>query len=222
VEREHKISTPDKMTYEEFKTKIIELLTNNQTGLTWTSIKEKLQLPQAVPNNQWVMRLENETGMARRKDGSETFWYMPNKGTVYTIGYEGKSITQFIERLKKIGIEQLVDVREIPLSRKNGFAKNALKKALDDNGIIYKHLPELGSPSEIRHKLHEDWNYDEFFKEYTAYIQNEEPQKALVKLAEFAHMRKTVIMCFEYSVEKCHRRIIKERLISDGFGVVDL
>ena len=50
-------------------------------------------------------------------------------------------------RLKKIGIEQLVDVREIPLSRKNGFAKNALKKALDNNGIIYKHLPELGSPN---------------------------------------------------------------------------
>ena len=50
----------------------------------------------------------------------------------------------------------------------------------------------------------------------------EEPQKALVKLAELGAYGKTVIMCFEYSVEKCHRRIIKERLISDGFGVVDL
>ncbi len=210
------------MTYDEFKTKVINLLTNNQTGLTWTLIKEKLQLPQAVPNNQWVMKLENECGMARRKDCSETFWYMPNKGTTYTIGYEGKSISQFIERLKKFEIKQLVDVREIALSRKNGFAKTSLRKALDDNAIVYKHFPELGSPSEIRHKLHENWDYNLFFKEYTAYIETEEPKKALNILSELAHMRKTVIMCFEYSVEKCHRRILKERLIADGFGVVDL
>ena len=52
---------------------------------------------------------------------------MQNKGTVYTIGYEGKSITQFIRQLKKIGIEQLV-ITEIPLGKKNGFAKTHLKK----------------------------------------------------------------------------------------------
>jgi len=210
------------MTYEEFKIKVIQLLISNQTGLTWTSIKETLELPQTVPNNQWVIRLETETGMARKKDGSETFWYMPDKGTAFTIGYEGKSIIQFIERLKKLGIEQLLDVREIPLSRKNGFAKNALRKALADNGIVYKHLPELGSPSEIRHKLHKDGNYDQFFKDYTAYLDGEEPKQALKILSELAHMRKSVIMCFEYSVKKCHRRILKERLITDGFGVIDL
>jgi uncharacterized protein YeaO (DUF488 family) len=210
------------MTYEEFKTKIIELLTNNQTGLTWTSIKEKLQLPQAVPNNQWVMKLENETGMARKKDVGETFWYLPNKGTVYTIGYEGKSITQFIEKLKKMGIEQLIDVREIALSRKNGFAKTSLRKALDDNGIVYKHLPELGSPSDIRHKLKEDWNYVAFFKDYTKSLERPESQTALVELENLAHMRKSVIMCFEYSVEKCHRKILKEMLMAKGFGAVDI
>ena len=114
-------------------------------------------------------------------------------------------------------------MREIALrSRKNGFAKTALRKTLDDNGIVYKHLPELGSPSEIRHKLHEDGNYDQSFKEYTTYLDAEEPKKVLKNLSELAHMRKSVIMCFEYSVEKCHRRILKDRLIADGFGVVDL
>jgi hypothetical protein len=210
------------MTYEEFKTKIIRLLTENQTGLTWTSIKEKLQLPQAVPNNQWVLRLVNETGMQRRKDVGDTFWYLPNKGVIYTIGYEGKSIKQFITKLKFLSIEQLVDVREIALSRKNGFAKNALKKELEANGIVYKHLPELGSPTPIRHKLWEERNYTQFFKDYASYLETEEPQKALIHLEELAHMRRTVIMCFEYHVDKCHRKIIKERLINDGFGVVDL
>lgn len=210
------------MTYEVFKSKIVELLTKNQTGLTWTAIQEKLTLSQKVPNNRWVRQLENETGLIRRKDDGDTFWYLPNKGVVYTIGYEGKSIKQFIEKLKSINIEQLIDVREIALSRKNGFAKTALRKNLSENGIVYKHFPELGSPSSIRHKLHDEGNYDQFFEEYKSYLQTEEPQKTLANLEELAHMRRTVIMCFEYDVNKCHRKIIKEGLISDGFGVVDL
>lgn len=210
------------MTYEEFKSKILELLINNQTGLTWTAIKERLQLPQTVPNNQWVLRLQNETGLQRRKDEGDTFWYLPNKGVVYTIGYEGKSIKQFITKLKFMSIEQLIDVREIALSRKNGFAKSALRKELEENSIVYKHLPELGSPTPIRHKLWEERNYNQFFKDYSTYIENEEPQKALANLEELAHIRRTVIMCFEYDVSKCHRKIIKEHLTSKGFGVVDL
>ena len=72
MERERKISTSDKMTYEEFKTKIIHLLTDNQTGLTWTSIKEKLQLPQAVPNNQWVLRLSKRNWNGKVEKMKET------------------------------------------------------------------------------------------------------------------------------------------------------
>jgi uncharacterized protein YeaO (DUF488 family) len=212
----------DEMTYEDFKSKIIELLTTNQTGLTWTVIQEKLELPQKVPNNVWVRWLEYETGLMRRKDAGDTFWYLPNKGVTYTIGYEGKSIKEFIEKLTKNKIEQLIDVREIALSRKNGFAKNALRKNLTENGIVYKHLPELGSPSLIRRKLHDEGNYNQFFADYKAYIETEIPQKSLTNLEELAHMRRTVIMCFEFDVNKCHRKIIKEYLLTKEFGVVDL
>lgn len=213
---------PEEMSYEVFKSKIINLLKEHSTGMTWTKIAQVLDLPQTVPNNKWVRRLETETGLCREKDDGDTFWFLPSKGLVYTIGYEGKTITQFIDKLKLMNIEQLIDVREIALSRKNGFAKTALRKALDDNGIVYKHLPELGSPSDIRHKLKEDWNYIAFFKDYTTSLERPESQTALVELENLAHMRKSVIMCFEYSVEKCHRRILKEMLIAKGFGVVDL
>lgn len=175
-----------------------------------------------MPNNQWVRRLENETGLSRRKDKGDTFWFLPNKGVVYTIGYEGKTIEQFVNRLKNIDVQQLIDVRELALSRKNGFAKSALKKTLNDNGILYRHLPELGSPSQIRHKLWQEGDYAQFFKEYASVLEREESRKALADLEDLAHIRRTVIMCFEYDVDKCHRKIIKEHLISNGFGVVDL
>lgn len=83
-------------------------------------------------------------------------------------------------------------------------------------------MPELGSPSDIRHKLKEDWNYVAFFKDYTKSLERPESQTGLVELENLVYMRKSVIMCFEYSVEKCHRKILKEMLMAKGFGVVDI
>jgi hypothetical protein len=91
---------PEEMSYEVFKSKIINLLKENMSGLTWTKIQQILDLPQTVPNNKWVRRLETETGLRREKDGGDTFWFLPTKGLAYTIGYEGKNITQFIKKLK--------------------------------------------------------------------------------------------------------------------------
>lgn len=101
---------PVEMSYEVFKSKIINLLKENVSGLTWTKIQQILDLPQTVPNNMWVRRLESETGLRREKDSGDIFWFLPSKGLVYTIGYEGKNITQFVDKLKLMNIEQLIDV----------------------------------------------------------------------------------------------------------------
>src|SRR5208283_920819 len=90
--------------------------------------------------------------------------------TLYTIGYEGRDIDGFISRLKEFGITRLIDVREIPLSRKRGFSKSALKQKLDDENIEYVHYKALGSPSDIRHKLKVDWDYNYFFEAFTNYL----------------------------------------------------
>lgn len=223
TERGLLISGTEKTPYETFKSKIVELLQSNETGFTWAEIQRKLGFLQVVPNNRWVRRLEKEAGLKRRKHGSDTYWYLSQKGkTVFTIGYEGKSIEEFVGVLKDNKVQQLIDVRELAFSRKNGFAKSALKRALNNNGVIYKHFPELGSPSQIRHRLWKEGNYDLFFKEYTNALGRQESQIALIDLEGLAHVRRTALMCFEQDVEKCHRRIIKEHLVNDGFRVVDL
>ena len=81
-----------------------------------------------------------------------------------TIGYEGRAIDEFIARLKQFNISRLIDVREIPLSRKPGFSKTSLRERLEDEKIEYVHIKALGSPSPIRNKLKTDWDYDYFFK----------------------------------------------------------
>jgi hypothetical protein len=223
TERGLLISGTEKTPYETFKAKTVELLQGNETGFTWAEIQEKLNFPQAVPNNRWVRRMEREAGLKRRKYGNETYWYLSEKGkTIFSIGYEGKSVEQFITILKNNKVQQLIDVRELAFSRINGFAKSALKKALNNNSIIYKHFPELGSPSQLRHRLWEERNYDLFFKEYENVLGRPESQIALGDLEGLAHIRRTAMMCVERDIEKCHRRVIKEHLIKDGFNVVEL
>lgn len=77
----------------------------------------------------------------------------------YLTGYEKQNIDDFVSKLMKNKISILVDVREIPLSRKKGFSKKSLQLKLNEAGIEYLHIKQLGSPKLIRHKLREDKNY---------------------------------------------------------------
>ena len=69
---------------------------------------------------------------------------------LYTIGYEGRDIDEFVSLLKDNRITRLIDVREIPFSRKKGFSKSRLNERLQNENIDYVHIKALGSPSEIR------------------------------------------------------------------------
>ena len=214
------IMPEEEMSYEVFKQKITSLLKENTNGMTWGKIAQILDLPQTVPNDRiGYANLKQKQVYTMKRTMETLFWFLPTRGLIYTIGYEGKDITQFIERLKLVGVEQLIDVREIALSRKNGLAKNALRKSLNDNNMVYKHLPELGSPSDIRHKLHDDWDYVYFFNEYTKYLECTEAKNAMVELENLAHMRKSVIMCFgvfggEVSPKNFERNAFSERFRS--------
>jgi Protein of unknown function, DUF488 len=64
----------------------------------------------------------------------------------YTIGYEGSRVEEFVAALRRAGVVTLIDVRDIPLSRKPGFSKSALAANLAAKGIAYVHLRGLGDP----------------------------------------------------------------------------
>jgi len=212
----------ERVLYEEFKMSIKNLLERYPiNGLSWTQIRDKLNYSQRVPNNKWVKNLEKDAGLIRIKRGKDMVWRLEND-TIYTIGYEGMIIEEFIKKLKNANIQQLIDVREIPLSRKNGFSKTILQEKLKEVGITYKHCSELGSPKRIRHQLHQDWNYEAFFKEYKEIIKDEDVQQKIKDVEKDAKMKKTVLLCFEKDYTKCHRRLIAEELKEQGWMVSHL
>jgi hypothetical protein len=69
---------------------------------------------------------------------------------IFTIGYEGTTVAEFLAALQKAGVERVIDVRALPLSRRPGFSKTALRGALEEAGTEYVHLKALGTPADGR------------------------------------------------------------------------
>ncbi|WP_423792100.1 DUF488 family protein [Methanocaldococcus indicus] len=141
--------------------------------------------------------------------------------TIYTIGYERRSIDEFIKILKDNQIELVIDVREIPLSRKKGFSKNKLKEILTEHGIGYVHLKFLGTPKELRDKLKSGKiSFIEFMDEYLSHL--DKNIESLKELLRYAVEYRSVLMCYEKDWRKCHRSIIAKELGKIDFKVVNL
>jgi uncharacterized protein YeaO (DUF488 family) len=140
---------------------------------------------------------------------------------IYTIGYEGRTLEDFIHILKEHHINVVIDVRELPLSRKKGFSKTALSQALEENDIDYIHMKSLGTPKELRDKFKsKKITFKEFALEYEKYLNTQ--TEALAKLLQCALMNTCVLMCYERDWRVCHRRIIAEQMKMAKFEVVHI
>ena len=69
---------------------------------------------------------------------------------IFTIGYEGATVAEFLDALRTAGVERVIDVRAVPNSRRPGFSKTPLRNALAEAGIDYVHLRPLGTPADGR------------------------------------------------------------------------
>jgi hypothetical protein len=124
---------------------------------------------------------------------------------LFTIGYEGGSFENYLNRLIKHNIRTLVDVRRNPLSRKYGFSKKTLSETTKKLEIEYVHIPELGIASEKRQELNTQSDYDRLFDSYEK-IELRKNKLALDQLADIVTDRKRVaITCFEARACMCHR-----------------
>lgn len=67
--------------------------------------------------------------------------------TIYAIGYEGLTLEQFLERLKANSIERRVDIREAPISRKAGFARQRSAGPSGAQGFLTRASRPSAAPS---------------------------------------------------------------------------
>lgn len=121
-------------------------------------------------------------------------------------------------------IELLVDVRRFPGSRRQPqFSEGALRAALSNQGIDYRHLMDLGGRRTARlpDSPNVGWRV-EAFNAYADHMQSEEFRSALADLESHAAASRTAIMCSEAVPWRCHRRLIADALSARGWNVLDI
>lgn len=131
-----------------------------------------------------------------------------------SVGYERhKNVGQFAELLANSGVERLVDVRELPISRRRGFAKSALSGALALEGVEYVHMRSLGNPKAFRdlYKSGKPAQGEAAFRKLLL----TERTDALRELAELVQEKRSALMCWEDDERICHRHVILQALQSE-------
>ncbi len=132
-----------------------------------------------------------------------------------TIGYEGKTLDEFLDELTAAGVELLIDVRAVAASRRPGFSKTALSGAVRERGIDYIHLRPLGTPRAGRDAARKG-RIAEMHSIFEEQLETPEAQLALEQAHDAASERHAALLCFERDAACCHRRVVAERLQPRG------
>lgn len=129
--------------------------------------------------------------------------------TVFTIGYEGSEVDHFLATLVAADISHVIDIRDVPASRKRGFSKSALALALESRGIAYTHLKALGDPKPGREAMRRG-DYAAFLEIYNDHIQQPAAQVALGEAVVIALAEPSVLLCYERDPKHCHRTLVAD------------
>jgi len=145
------------------------------------------------------------------------------KNRLYTIGYEQRHVDETLDRLIEVGVKVLLDVRELPQSRKRGFSKTALAAASAGRGIEYHHVRALGSPRELRHTLRRTGDFEAFARGYLLHLRSQ--LDSVREMQQLVYRQTCCLLCFEKDARECHRQFIAsaiKALGQNGLEIVHL
>lgn len=136
----------------------------------------------------------------------------PPEPFVFTAGYTGVSVDQLIEALLENGVQRVVDVRELPLSRRAGFSKTGLAARLAVDSIGYTHLRPLGSPRDARKRFMSDHDWPTFATAVHERLTSPAAVEALEQLAELVAAERCCLLCTCPVPDRCHRSLVTDAL----------
>ena len=129
---------------------------------------------------------------------------------LHTIGYEGRTPDELVAILRHNRVIRVIDVRQMPLSRKPGFSKSTLSAYLESHGIEYVGFPRLGVPPSIRKPYKQSGDFARLKREYLAYLRTQGSE--IERLRGLAAEGGRALLCFERDPAKCHRSLLAEDL----------
>ncbi len=139
---------------------------------------------------------------------------------IFTIGYEAATMGDFLAALKSAGVERVIDVRALPLSRRPGFSRTPLRGALEEAGVEYVHLKALGTPAAGRDAARKG-RHDELKRIYAGQLELPEAIAQSAQMLELAAEKPSALLCFEREPAVCHRTLLLAAVAPDA-EIVDL
>ena len=131
---------------------------------------------------------------------------------LFTIGYQGKDLPEFLGCLKTHAVNIVADIRANPYSRNRDYSQKNLMQALNNEGIQYLHFKTLGSPAELRREVAETGDYEHFFHENDKHLAG---QTTTLNLLSNLVIDNTIcLLCMEADHNICHRRAVADKLVS--------
>lgn len=137
---------------------------------------------------------------------------------IFTVGHSTHPLDEFAALLDRHGIRAVADVRRAPYSRRHPqFNREPLAAALEERGVGYRHLEDLGGRRQRRPgSPNGGWEHPAF-QGYADYALTEPFARALEELKQLDGP--AAVMCAEALWWRCHRRLIADRLTAQGVTV---
>lgn len=145
------------------------------------------------------------------------------KHTIYTIGHSTRTIEEFMELLFSFDIKILADIRRMPGSRKYPqFDQDQLRKSLEENGIQYVYIEELGGRRKVAPDSKNTTWRNKSFQGYADYMETQSFKRGVTTLEKFALENNTAMMCSEAVWWRCHRSMVSDYLKAKGWEVLHI
>lgn len=134
---------------------------------------------------------------------------------IFTIGYEGATVPEFLAALQRAGVERVIDIRAVPNSRRPGFSKTPLRNALAEAGIDYVHLRALGTPADGRAAARAGQK-DELKRIYAGQLELPEAIAETGKMLDLSREKPSALLCYERDPAACHRTLLLDAVAPDA------
>lgn len=143
---------------------------------------------------------------------------------VFTVGHSTRSIREFLSLLQAYGIQMVVDIRHFPGSKKfPHFGQKRLQNSLARKGIDYVHIVSLGGRRRPDKEITENLAWRNVnFRGYADHMRSKQFKEGLKSLISLAKEKLVVIMCAEAVPWRCHRSLVGDALLVNGFEVDDI
>ena len=143
--------------------------------------------------------------------------------TIFTIGHSTRTMEEFLDLLFSFDIKILADIRRLPGSRKYPqFDQDNLRKSLEENGIKYIYIEDLGGRRKISPDSKNTTWRNKSFQGYADYMETESFENGVKELEKLALEKNTAMMCSEAVWWRCHRSMVSDYLKAKGWEVLHI